>query len=315
MRKLLLMFFISLAIIGCKEDIDENPYDLPQNQPPVTEEETYTANPNSIAGLHKNIFKPVCANSGCHDGTFEPDFRTIESAYNMLVLQPVIKNNPAGTFDFRVVPGQPDASVLISRLMIDIDGQSGIMPLAVDAGSDWETKKAEYIQNVRTWILNGAKDMFGNGPTSSNLQPQLSGVFITVSGNAAPLPRNVQSGAVVVPEGTASIDVYFSFSDDATPINELGYLKCKTGASLNDFSGFAEMDLLAVAPVSQNGYSGGPVSYTHKVTLNCAGLPALQQQFLRVYLQDGPEAIITEVPRSESAGHIKRYYSFQVGEP
>ena len=315
MRKVILIFIISLGIIGCKEDVDENPYDLPENQPPVTEEETYTADPNSIAGLHKNIFKPVCANSGCHDGTFEPDFRTIESAYNMLVLHPIIKNDPAGTFEYRVVPGQPDASVILTRLSIDIDGQSGIMPLAVDSGSVWETKKAEYMQNVRTWILNGAKDMFGNGPTSSNVPPQLDGVFITVGGNSTPLPRNVQSGAVVVPEGTASIDIYFSFSDDATPVNELGYLKFKTGATLNDFSGFAEMDLMAVVPVTQNGYSGTPQSYTHKVTLNVTSLTSLQQQFLRVYLQDGAEAPVTEIPRAESAEHIKRYYSFQVGEP
>ena len=127
-----LFLFLLFAIVGCKKDeAVENPYDLPQNKAPESEEDTYSPDPNSIAGLHKNIFQPTCANSGCHDGTFEPDFRTIQSTYNTLVLQPVIKNNPQGTFDYRVVPGDPDAGVLITRLMIDIDGQSGIMPLAL----------------------------------------------------------------------------------------------------------------------------------------------------------------------------------------
>ncbi|MBK7268515.1 MAG: hypothetical protein IPI07_03030, partial [Flavobacteriales bacterium] len=31
--------------------------------------------------------------SGCHDGTFEPEFRTIASAYNSLVYHPVIAND------------------------------------------------------------------------------------------------------------------------------------------------------------------------------------------------------------------------------
>ena len=232
----------------------------------------------------------------------------------MLVLHPVIKNNPAGTFNYRVVPGNPDAGVLLTRLSIDIDGQSGIMPLSVDPQSDWEAKKTQYIQNIRTWILNGAKDMFGNSPSGTNLPPQLTGVFMTVGGSTIPLPRNVQSGAVVVPMGTGSIDVYFSFSDDATAVNEITYLKAKSGASMNGFEAIPELDLLPVPVVTQNGYSGNPVVYTHKISLNLAGIPNLQQQFLRVYLQDASENAVTEIPKTESAEHIKRYYSFQVGQ-
>ena len=290
-----------------------NPYDLIENKPPVVAGDLYDADPNTIAGLHKNIFKPVCANSGCHDGSFEPDFRTIESAYNMLVLHPVIKNDPAGSFTYRVVPADPDASVIMKRLTADIDGQSGIMPLVVDQESDWESRKVQYIQNVRTWILNGAKDMFGNGPVASNLPPQLSGVFIAVSGTQNPLPRNVQSGAVVVPAGTASIDVYFSFTDDQTPVDGLGYMKVKTGTSMNNFADYQEQQLTAVPAVIQPGYSGNPVSFSHRFSVNVSALPLFQRQFLRVYLQHNSE-MITEIPRTEGAEHIKKYYSFQVGQ-
>jgi len=41
-------------------------------------------------------------------------------------------------------------------LTFDIDGNSGIMPLAVDPDSDWESQKETYIQNIRDWIQAGA---------------------------------------------------------------------------------------------------------------------------------------------------------------
>jgi len=309
-----LILFLLFAMVGCKKDeAVDNPYDLPQNKAPESEEDTYSPDPNSIAGLHKNIFQPTCANSGCHDGTFEPDFRTIQSTYNTLVLQPVIKNNPQGTFDYRVVPGDPDAGVLITRLMTDIDGQSGIMPLVVEPGSDWDAKRNEYIQNVRNWIQNGAKDLYGNSPGTSNLAPQLNGIFITVSGSSVPLERNVSTGALVVPTGTSNIDVYVSISDDNTPVNQLGVLKLKTGATLNNFSALPELSLTAIAGVSQIGYSGSQVSYQHKIILPVSGLTLYQKQFIRVYVQDD-QPVVTEIPSVNSAEHIRNYYSFQVGE-
>lgn len=309
-----LFLVLFLALVGCKkDDTIENPYDLPQNKAPENEVETYTPDPNSIAGLHKNIFQPTCANSGCHDGTFEPDFRTIQSTYNTLVLQPVIKNNPQGTFDYRVVPGDPDAGVLITRLMTDIDGQSGIMPLALEPSSDWEAKRNEYIQNIRNWIQNGAKDLYGNSPGSSNLAPQLNGIFITVSGNSTHLERNISTGALVVPTGTSNIDVYVSISDDNTPVDQLGILKLKTGNTLNNFSALPEIILQNINSITETGYSGNQVSYRHKVTLPVAGLTLYQKQFIRVYVQDD-QPVITEIPSVNSAEHIRNYYSFQVGE-
>ena len=123
---------------------------------------TPVLDPAGIAGLHQNVFQKTCANSGCHDGTFEPDFRTIESTYNTLVDQPVIKNDPQGSFNYRVVPGNAEASQLMARLTYDIDGNSGVMPLVIEPDSDWAVNKETHIQNIRSWINDGAKDVFGN---------------------------------------------------------------------------------------------------------------------------------------------------------
>ena len=112
---------------------------------------------NGLPGLQDRVFQPTCANAGCHDGTFEPDFRTLGSTHATLVNQPVIKNDSLGSFGFRVVPGDTAASQLLARLTYDIDGNSGIMPLVIDPGSDYERNRELYISWVKRWILEGAK--------------------------------------------------------------------------------------------------------------------------------------------------------------
>ena len=313
MKKLLSILFLVVLLFGCKKEEKINPFDLPANKEPVVNNPVVTIDANSFAGLHKNIFKPTCANSGCHDGTFEPDFRTVESSYNTLVLQSIIKNDVAGTFQYRVKPGDVNASVLMNRVTVDIDGLSGIMPLALSNGSTWEANKVAYIENIRNWILNGAKDVFGNAPVGANLPPQLIGILITETGNSTALPRNIQTGSVQVPSNATSIDVYLAFTDDQTAINNITYLKVKTGASMNIFGGLAEISLNPVTPITGEGYSGNQIQFSHKFTLSVGSLPNAQAQFIRAYLQDDLPTL-TEVPTASSAEHIKRYYSFQKGE-
>ena len=137
MWKPTLLFVLLLGILGACTETTENPFD---NSGPTTPIDT-TEVPldlNSIAGLHAEVIVPTCANSGCHDGTFEPDFRTIESTYNTLVYHPIIKNDPMGTYEYRVVPGDPDASQFMARLTYDIDGNSGVMPLGRRPGCSVE---------------------------------------------------------------------------------------------------------------------------------------------------------------------------------
>jgi len=313
MKQLIFIFSLLVLTFGCKKEEKVNPFDLPENKEPIVNNPVVTIDANSFAGLHKNIFKPTCANSGCHDGTFEPDFRTVESSYNTLVLKPVIKNDVAGSFQFRVKPGDANASVLMNRVTVDIDELSGIMPLGLSPGSDWESKKVGYIENIRNWIINGAKDVFGNSPVGTNLPPQLTGILITETGSNTALPRNIQSGSVQVPTNASSIDIYLAFTDDQTPVNDISYLKVKTGPSMNIFGGLAEINLAQVTPITGEGYSGNQIQFTHKFSVSVGSLPTGQVQFIRAYLQDNLPTL-TEIPTTSSAEHIKRYYSFQKGE-
>lgn len=177
MRSTVFLFVLGVLVFSaCKKSASPaNPFDDPKNKPPQTNNSDTLLPLDNFAGLHQRIFKPTCSNSGCHDGTFEPDFRTIESSYATMVNQPIIKNNPSGTFQLRVVPGNANASVLHERIVRDIDGISGIMPLSVDPNSDWLAKKAEYIAAIVAWINAGARDMFGNPPTNGPANPRIGG--------------------------------------------------------------------------------------------------------------------------------------------
>ena len=157
MKKLLLLLLtLPLFFFACEKELQTNPFDDVTN-PNGEDEMPIELEATSLPGLHQNIFKPTCANSGCHDGTFEPDFRTLESTYNTLVNHPVIKNDPANSFSFRIVPGNVDASQLVARVTYDIDNNSGVMPLALEPDSDYTEKKEEYIQNIKDWIAAGAQ--------------------------------------------------------------------------------------------------------------------------------------------------------------
>ncbi len=311
-----LYFVIAVLISACRENpgkVPPNPFD--QYKDSVVnggENPLPPLDAKSFAGMHQNIFKPTCANSGCHDGTFEPDFRTIESSYNTLVLREVIKNNPQNSFQFRVKPGDPTLSVLWERLNVDIDGQSGIMPLVVDPDSDWDSKKAQYMNDIRDWIQNGAKDMFGNSPVSGNLQPSMRGVIGFPTGNTTtPLDRDAGTGAILIPPGSASFDLWFSFTDDNASPQDLQNNTVKFSTNQNDFSGVSPQNFQILSPVNQTGYFGDIVAYTHKITVNMVNFTQGSTIFARAYIKDPLLSNITEIPAEGSAGYIKQYFSFK----
>lgn len=308
----LLIFCLTFwfALNACKKTSTPEPFG--QNQPTIvyTPDSVPPPEPESFAGLHYYIFKPTCANSGCHDGTFEPDFRTIESSYNTLVLHPVIKNNPQNSFQYRVKPGDPNASILITRLTIDIDGQSGIMPLITDSGNNWNQEKALHIQRITNWISSGAKDALGNTPPAVNGQPWLAGFSVLPLGQNTPYPTNV-NGTFIIPSGTSSVDVWFSFKDDNTNSNQLEYNKVKYSNNPYNFLGSTEFNLITSSNLSLPGFDGTTVLYTHKSTYTFNGQSDTSAIFARGYVKDPQLSIVTEIPSSGSLEHILNYCSFK----
>ena len=100
-----------LIVAACKKDTFVNPYDDPSLKAPATINDLASIDPSNFAYLQSKIFQPTCANSGCHDGTFPPDYRTISSSYNTLVYQKPV-NTSGNMFRYRVFPFKADSSIL-----------------------------------------------------------------------------------------------------------------------------------------------------------------------------------------------------------
>ena len=163
------IFILLLALISCGTEQPPNPFDIGTGEP------VDTANLMGFAALHEKFLEPRCANPACHDGTFEPDFRTVEGSYNTLVYHPVVKNDENETFEYRVVPGDVNQSWLINRLMTAND-TLGRMPLYAEPLT-WDE-----VKEFSDWIMAGAPDARGNLPIEPNEVPRFEW-YVAFSGD------------------------------------------------------------------------------------------------------------------------------------
>ena len=310
MHKAVLLPLSVLLLAACKKE-EDNPYagltypseiPNPENLPP-----------DNFAWLHQKIFRPTCANSGCHDGTFEPEYRTISSTYNSLVYHPVISNDSMGTYTYRVLPGDADHSLLYARLTIDIPNTSGMMPLEVDGDSDWNDNDTYYIQKIRAWIEAGANDMFGNPPSLGNLEPQVSGFLAFPSGNTTdPYPRGTEPGVQPIEVPAGNVDLWFEFDDDSTAATGLTYNKIKVSTSQFDFDAVPEQDLVITGPIIALNFSNTAGTFTHKASVDLSSHPVGTYLFARAYVNDGDHASNTEVPSDGTGEPMLSYFTLLV---
>ena len=272
--KFIFSLFLVMALVACKKSSkSDNPYDNwdNTNKGPVISDKPI--DPNSIEGLHKNIFKPTCSNSGCHDGNFEPDFRSVESSYNSLINRLSTNTDPNNPqFNLRVVPGDAAKSMLLHRLSVFIPGSQGIMPLTIDPGSDWTAKKNEYIQNISNWINAGAKDQFGNTANSIDFIPQIGGLIAFADGSSTPLTRNGYN-PLVVPSGTNSLKIWVAYTDDKTPVNQFAGTKINFSLNPNAYDSTKVQNMvLEPNPFNAKGVAGSNLDYWHSITINVADI-------------------------------------------
>ncbi len=156
-RQCLLCLLLPLLLLQCSKEDPSNPYDSLVY--PSEGQDSIALETGDLIRLHRDIFLPTCANSGCHDGSFEPDFRTPQSTYNTTVGHVAIKGRPGEEMNIRVKPGDASNSMLLFRLEQDLENSSGIMPLSIDPGSDWPEQKGRYIEDIKAWINAGAKNI------------------------------------------------------------------------------------------------------------------------------------------------------------
>lgn len=307
MKRILTYLLIAAPAIllwTCKKDSVENPY---SDIPPVVIQQPDLENlePGNFAWLHAKIFLPTCANSGCHDGTFEPEFRSINSAYNTLVNHPVIANDLENSYFYRVVPGNVNASLLYRRLTSALPNSSGIMPLSLSDGSDWPANETSYISHIQQWILNGAKDMYGNNAPNAgaDFPPQVEGISVFPQGNTTdPYPREGEGPEVtpiLIPAST--VDFWVSWSDDQTNETSMQNTSMKYQIAGSEFETAPEALMTLAGPISGTGFSGNNVNYRYKASINFSAAESGDTFFIRIYASDGVQPMITEIPNDGSS--------------
>ncbi|MFN8166635.1 MAG: hypothetical protein U0X76_10845 [Bacteroidia bacterium] len=298
---LLLTAFASLSILiyGCSKDEEPaNPYDnVDYSTHTDTPEEP---DPNSIVGLHKNIFLPRCANPGCHDGTFEPDFRTVESSYSTLVYQPVNKFtlDSAKIYSLRCIPNNVDDSWLIERL---VTSTTEYMP------SNSVRLTTEQINHVKNWINAGCPDANGNLPVRPDLMPNIQmgyaamdSMFLSVDTARG----NFWANPFLIPQGI-SMYMAFSTSDSADGIYatdpaNFTVKEIRFSTNKDDFSSAITIPCTQYLPTYSAWLTTVPTSIW----------PTGTTVYFRFYVNDGHHSTNTEFPKNQSMDYYKTYYAF-----
>ncbi len=308
---LALFALISCVLVSCWKDVTpstKNPYDdVDYVTPPAPVD---TLDPSSFVALHRNIFQPRCANPGCHDGNFEPDFRTLESSYATLVYHPIIKNNNDSTFAFRVIPFDKAKSVLYERLTnCCFVNQNDRMPQD-NIGVPLEADK---ISAIETWITNGARDMFGNLPHYPNSEPTIA-YYVAVNSQFQPLSEtnsridSVYYNPFIVAKNFA-MSLIIEVTDDSTSVPNLLYNKFKMSYEPDNFTasapGFKEYQAFVFT------LPGNGKQYL-MASVNTGDFSPDKVVYFRFYTNDGDHSFNTEFPYSDLPLPYKTFFSFYI---
>ncbi len=293
------LLFAVIIIKGCTYNTEEvvNPF----NEIAATIEEPLSLDSTSMIGIQANILEVRCALPGCHDGNFEPDFRTAQSSHSTLVYHPVTKNNETNDFRFRVVPYMPDESVLIERItnccFVNIDDR---MP----QDNIGEPLAEEDIESIRKWIEDGAKDMFGQEPTFPNTAAQIL-FYVGINQTLDSLYSNNRlDGAIspfLVPDNE-TFSIVVGVRDDSTAVANI-QSEIRLSFDQDDFTN-ATVVPMTFLEVQQGQF--------WRANINTATLPKETPVFFRIYAADGNQQNPTEFPRDETVYFYKSFYSFYV---
>ena len=301
------LFFV--VADSCKKDPPppHNPYDDVNYGTTTT---VTPPDPNSIVGIHKNILFPRCAKSGCHDGHFEPDYRTVESSYATLVYHRIKKNSTDSAYTFRVIPYDTAKSNLYARLTkCNYASKTGCDRMPQDIiGVPLEQN---LLNNIIYWIMHGAKDMFGTVPTYPNTSPRILYYYATDSVYKANFGADTNRMDSInynpfYMKNNTTLNLAFLTDDDSTSIANMQLNKLKISTRADDFT---------TPPIFS--YTGtyvyvNPSLEFHLVTLNTGTLPNSDTLFMRYYINDGDHPTNTEFPTNNMVFPYKTFYSFFV---
>ncbi len=315
----LLVYGCLITIVACKKDakVPENPFDDVNLQAPAAPTSTYNPAATSFEYIYEKVFNKTCNNSGCHDGTFPPDFRNLSSAYNSIVYAPFIQTPTVGVYNYIVNPGSSATSQLVYRLT-QYPGNSSIpnKPTLGQGRMPWNDtmwrfvpQNATYIQNIKDWIDAGAKDVFGNSPTKGDKNPNTLGLQLCNTGSGTALTR---VNYITISKNNPPVDVWAYVVDDNTAPENMISADIRFSTNRFDFSAATPQPMTYVA--NGNTYKDitltDDVKYNYKLTnfnlqtiLNDTGYI-----FMRTFIQD--TAPTHTVPAQTPNNGSMYYYNY-----
>jgi hypothetical protein len=306
--RLVVVVLLIGAIYSCqKKEIPQNPF---EQYTPVQDTVNFVLeHPDSstFAGLYTYIFKPTCANVGCHDGTFEPDFRSLESSYHSLVFQQSIKND--GGHPFRVQPFSPDNSGLLARITGEI---LPWMPIQLEPDSDWAKNKDKYISLIRQWILDGSPSIDGVIPGNAHPGARLLGAMAII-GDTAMIQRGDFGGPMKLDSLVDTVRLYLAFGHNGQ--NPLTFsqhtliidtLPHVFGSEAPEFA----LEKLST-PRWERGFQSDIVPFQYWVDLPTKSLfPGAKKFYLKSKIKDDFHPL-TMIPGEKALYNLKQYMSFE----
>ncbi len=292
-KYMMLAAFLAMLMNSCKKD-NENPFDALEH--PVHAVAADTTGRSSITGLQKNIFSVKCAIPSCHGGTFEPDCRTVESSYQTLVYQAVKKNTKKEDFDYRVIPFDTANSWLHYRITHH-DSLIMRMPLYANPLTTQE------VNDINTWILNGAPDVYGVIAEKPNENPKIYGYGAYNDADVRIDNNRVDWSQPFTAPANEQIKILMYVEDDRTDTRKLEGNLLKFSLDQDDFSN-------AVTVTAD--YKNGPTYWGWVSKFNTGLFPSGSHVYMRYYVKDPDHATYAERPMQHNYSYTKNYYSFTI---
>ncbi|MGB3076403.1 MAG: hypothetical protein WBB36_13820 [Chitinophagales bacterium] len=308
----LLYVVLALLFFSCEKNISTetpelpfNPFDtISYNQSIVPAVPPDSA---TFAGIHQYILSVKCGVKGCHDGSFEPDYRTVQSAYNTLVLAHVLKNTADSFYTYRVVPGDTALSWLWYRLTTN-DVTLGRMPL-------YDTLYPAQRGKISQWIMAGAPDLFGNSPANPTYQPAFYGLvaYLPDQNNfrVDTLRGEILTNPFMVTQNT-NVKIWIGIYDDITPPFQFTFNKVKFSTDAFNWDDAIEVPLQSQLFPHMETLFGATLPFYLYCTINTSAFELNDIVYLRVYVEDEDHTSPTELPENGSQLYIQTYCSFVV---
>ena len=302
MRRLFFLGLIaSLFLVNCTEDdLSLNPYDGINYGDTTLVIDTLSS--TSFVKLHRDVLGPSCNVMGCHDGSFEPDFRTVQSSYNTLVYHTILKNNLDETFTYRVVPGDTANSVLHERLTNCCFVNTNDRMPQDNIGN---SLPQEDLDKVANWILDDAKDITGSIPNEPNNLPNIKYYYVANATYDSTYSDNREDDVFYKPflmPANEQVNFIFRVTDDNTNAGAMLVNELSISEYQDDFTN----SINATSQIFESTYHVWLLAFDTSI------LEVGKTYYFRYTINDGENAANTTYPNNQTSVIYKSMWSFTV---